>query len=74
MEERQVSVNDSSQSLWHERAEELARRREMALGMGGVEKIARHHANGRLTVRERIDLLLDARTFREVGRLSGTPT
>src|SRR5579859_4332560 len=32
---------------------------EQVCGMGGAEKIAKHHAQGRLTVRERIALLLD---------------
>ncbi len=42
--------------------------------MGGAEKVERHHANGKLTVRERIDALLDAGTFREVGGLTGRST
>src|SRR5579863_299561 len=40
--------------------------------MGGPEKIAKHHAQGRLTVRERIDMLLDSGTFHEIGVLAGT--
>src|SRR5258708_28518245 len=43
----------------------------MAHAMGGEEKIARHHAAGRLTVRERIDALLDPRSFHEIGALAG---
>ena len=39
--------------------------------MGGEEKVARQHAAGRLTVRERIELLLDPGSFREVGGLAG---
>src|SRR5262245_48826229 len=39
--------------------------------MGGPEKVARHHENGRLTVRERIELLLDPGSFEEVGALTG---
>ena len=42
--------------------------------MGGEERVARQHANGRLTVRERIARLLDAGTFREIGGLTGTAT
>jgi acetyl-CoA carboxylase carboxyltransferase component len=49
---------------------ELAKRREKALGMGGAPKIEKLHAAGKLTVRERIDALLDPGTFREVGLLS----
>ncbi|MCW3010468.1 MAG: hypothetical protein JWO90_872 [Solirubrobacterales bacterium] len=47
--------------------EELARRRAEALAMGGPEKIARHEATGRLTARARIDMLIDAGTWREIG-------
>ena len=38
---------------------------EAKLG-GGVERIARQHAAGKLTARERLDLLLDAGSFREL--------
>ena len=46
---------------------ELEKRREKALGMGGAAKIDKLHAAGKFTVRERIDRLLDAGTFRETG-------
>src|SRR5947207_8871225 len=39
--------------------------------MGGEEKVARQHAAGRLTVRERIDALLDPGTFHEIGAIAG---
>jgi acetyl-CoA carboxylase carboxyltransferase component len=38
--------------------------------MGGEEKIARQHEKGKLTARERIDLLFDAGTFVEFGLLA----
>jgi acetyl-CoA carboxylase carboxyltransferase component len=50
--------------------QELERRRAVALGMGGPERIARHHASGRLTARERLDLLVDPGTFYELGLLA----
>ena len=53
-----------------ERLTELGERRETALGMGGPERIRRHHDSGRLTVRERIDLLLDEGSFYEIGLLA----
>ena len=59
---------------WEPELEELARRTELARRMGGDEKVERHHAQGKLTVRERIDALLDAGTFHEVGALTGRPT
>ena len=59
---------------WDEEVEELRRRREMAERMGGPEKVARQHAAGRLTVRERIDALLDPGSFREIGSIAGKAT
>src|SRR6476659_199718 len=41
--------------------------------MGGDEKVARHTAQGKLTVRDRIAALLDPGTFHEVGALTGRP-
>ncbi len=49
---------------------ELKSRREQNLGMGGKEKIAKQHERGKLTVRERIDLLFDKDTFVEFGLLA----
>ena len=37
---------------------------------GGQDRINRQHAKGSLTARERIDLLLDPGTFREIGSLA----
>jgi acetyl-CoA carboxylase carboxyltransferase component len=59
---------------WEPEVEELRRREAMAREMGGPEKVARQHDAGRLTVRERIDALLDAGSFREVGALAGRAT
>ena len=39
--------------------------------MGGEERVARQHASGRLTVRERIERLFDPGTFHETGALAG---
>lgn len=44
-----------------------ARRQRIREEMGGPEKIARQHARGRLTIRERIDHLVDPGSFFEVG-------
>jgi len=46
--------------------EELRRLREAALLGGGEKAIAKQHAKGKLTARERIDLLLDAGSFIEI--------
>ena len=39
--------------------------------MGGTDKVKRQHDAGRLTVRERIDQLVDAASFHEVGAIAG---
>lgn len=56
---------------WEPELEELRRRRELAARMGGPERVARQHDSGRLTVRERVDRLLDAGSFRETGGIAG---
>jgi len=56
---------------WDKELDEVARRRVLAQRMGGPEKVARQHENGKLTVRERIERLLDADSFREVGSIAG---
>ena len=61
----------SDDSPWQPELDELAHRRDLALGMGGAEKVERHRAQGKLTVRERIDALLDPGSFHEVGALTG---
>lgn len=58
---------------WEEEADEIRRRREHALAQGGPEGIARQHEQGRLTVRERVERVLDAGSFREFGRATATP-
>src|SRR3972149_3186605 len=40
--------------------------REQAKRGGGEERIARQHSQGKLTARERIDLLLDTGSFHEL--------
>jgi acetyl-CoA carboxylase carboxyltransferase component len=56
---------------WEPELDELRRRTELAHEMGGAERVARQHASGRLTVRERIERLFDAATFHETGALAG---
>ena len=58
---------------WKDEADEIRRRREMALRQGGEEGVSRQHVKGRLTIRERIDQLLDKGSFDEVGRGAGAP-
>ena len=42
--------------------------------MGGPERVAQQHSKGKLTVRERIDLLFDAGSFVEFGLLADRQT
>jgi len=46
---------------------ELHQRQEKIKGMGGKERLEGQKTKGKLTARERIDMLLDKRTFREIG-------
>jgi len=48
----------------------LEEKRKWSLAMGGQKKIDHQHGRGRYTARERIDRLLDAGTFFEVGRFA----
>lgn len=58
---------------WQPEIDEYAHRQELARQMGGAEKVARHHANGKLTVRERLDALVDSGSFDEIGSAAGFP-
>lgn len=59
---------------WEAEIKELRWREEMGRRMGGPEKIKRHHDNGKLTVRERVDKLLDPDSFHEIGTATGKAT
>ena len=50
-----------------EKLEELEKRKAKALEGGGPEKVKKIHEQGRLSARERIELLLDPGTFQELG-------
>ncbi|MBI5128217.1 MAG: methylmalonyl-CoA carboxyltransferase [Rhodopseudomonas palustris] len=56
---------------WKPELDELARRETLARQMGGADKVKRQHDQGRLTVRERIDALIDSGSFHEIGAVSG---
>ncbi|MCE7938350.1 methylmalonyl-CoA carboxyltransferase [bacterium] len=49
------------------RIQHLRRLREQARAGGGPANIARQHERGKLTARERLDLLLDENSFHELG-------
>src|SRR3989475_5214497 len=52
-----------------ERLDERRRRHELAQAGGGAERVARQHAEGKLSARERIDLLFDEGSFEEIDKL-----
>jgi acetyl-CoA carboxylase carboxyltransferase component len=59
---------------WQPEVDEIRRRLALAHAMGGDENVARQHAGGKLTVRERLERLLDPGSFHEVGALTGRAT
>ncbi len=59
---------------WQDEVDEIKRRVEIAKQMGGPANVERQHASGKLTVRERIDRLVDPGSFHEIGALAGKAT
>jgi acetyl-CoA carboxylase carboxyltransferase component len=55
---------------WEKEVEEIQNRKRLALQMGGKDSVERHHRSGKLTARERIDVLLDKDSFKEHGALT----
>ncbi|HEY2733568.1 MAG TPA: carboxyl transferase domain-containing protein, partial [Polyangiales bacterium] len=56
---------------WKDELEGIEARRRIAAELGGAEATEKQHAAGRLTIRERIDALIDPGTFREQGPIAG---
>ena len=56
---------------WQDSIDKIIQRRKLAAQQGGPEGVAKQHERGKLTVRERIDTLLDDGSFREHGRIAG---
>ncbi len=57
---------------WEKDVEELRRRQRLAQEMGGEERVTKHRSLGKLTVRERVEQLLDPGSFHEVGSITGS--
>ena len=57
---------------WQPEIDEIKKVSALATEQGGQKNIARQHAKGRLTIRERISFLLDEDTFQEMGPGAGT--
>ena len=60
--------------VWQQENDELEYRQHLAQQMGGPEGIERQHAQGKLTIRERIAALVDPGSFQEIGGLAGAAT
>ena len=56
---------------WAAEIDALHFRRREAQALGGTEAVVKHHERGRLTIRERIQMLVDRDSFLEVGTLTG---
>ncbi|MAI53479.1 MAG: propionyl-CoA carboxylase [Gammaproteobacteria bacterium] len=56
---------------WQKEVDEIKKRKALALAQGGAEAIQVQHEKGRLTIRERIDAVLDADSFVEQGPGAG---
>ncbi|MFO1255437.1 MAG: carboxyl transferase domain-containing protein [Sphingomonadaceae bacterium] len=56
---------------WKPEIEELRAREKLAEQMGGADKVARQHGRGKLDARARIAGLVDAGSFREIGKIAG---
>lgn len=57
---------------WDKEVGEIEQRRKLALQMGGEEGVRRQHERGKLTVRERIDQLVDAGSFNQFMSMMGS--
>jgi acetyl-CoA carboxylase carboxyltransferase component len=62
-----MSAEAPPESVLRPLVEELRARRAAARLGGGQEKVERQHAADKLTARERLDLLIDADSFTELG-------
>ncbi len=59
---------------WEKETEEITLIAQRAKAQGGTQALKAQHAKGRLSVRERIDRILDPNSFQEHGRLVGSAT
>src|SRR3546814_10965828 len=74
---KEITVNTQAPSTasgavaWQEAIDELEFRRSQAEALGGTDAVARHHDAGRLSIRERINGLVDSGSFQAIGKLTG---
>ena len=56
---------------WKKEISQIKLREKLAKQQGGADAVNIQHSKDRLTLRERIDLLLDNDTFEEIGKVAG---
>ena len=56
---------------WQRELDELRRRESFAEELGGAERVRRQKDGGRLTIRERVDMMADPGSFHESGKIAG---
>jgi acetyl-CoA carboxylase carboxyltransferase component len=66
-----VQATEPAAIGWEPELAELRHRIALAKQLGGPERVERQHKGGRLTVRERIDRMLDEGSFHEIGAIAG---
>ena len=59
---------------WKPELSELSKRQKLGEKMGGAAKLKRQKERGKFNVRQRMDLLLDEGSFREIGKIAGKGT
>ncbi|MDD9916565.1 MAG: hypothetical protein OXT01_18095, partial [Rhodospirillaceae bacterium] len=58
---------------WEREVRDIEEKRKLALEQGGPAGVDRQHNAGRMTIRERIDTLIDKDSFHEMGAGAGAP-
>jgi len=56
---------------WKKEVTEIKDKKNRAEEMGGKDAVNLQHSKGKLTIRERIDGILDKKSFNEVGKMAG---
>jgi acetyl-CoA carboxylase carboxyltransferase component len=64
-----VTCELSGMESTEERLDDLRRRKAIAAAGGGAQRVDVQHAKGKLTARERLEILLDEGTFQEIDSL-----
>ncbi|MBX2967336.1 MAG: acyl-CoA carboxylase subunit beta [Cyclobacteriaceae bacterium] len=63
-----MAKRNHTDSVLQQKFDELERKNNEALTGGGEKRIGQQHAKGKLTARERIQLLMDEGSFEELGK------